>query len=279
MMTDKPTLFGECIAEFIGTGLLIFFGVGCVASLVLLNADFGQWEISITWGMAVAIAIYVTAGVSGAHINPAVTLALATFCGFDKRKVIPFIVAQVAGAFVAAALVYFLFAPFFVEWEMVNGVTRGSSESLATAGIFSTYPNNLLSIPQAFAVELAITAVLMMGVLALTDDANIGPKGVGAALLIGLLVAVIGASLGPLTGFAMNPARDFGPKFFAFVAGWGEVAMTGDKDIPYFLVPILGPIVGAQIGAWIYTRLIATQLPGSEVEAPLDVVTEASASE
>ncbi len=90
MSIQRPnTLLGECIAEFIGTGLLIFFGVGCVAALVLAGANFGQWEISITWGLGVAIAIYVTGGISGAHLNPAVTLALMTFCGFDKRKVVP----------------------------------------------------------------------------------------------------------------------------------------------------------------------------------------------
>lgn len=91
--TKQHTLLGECIAEFIGTGLLIFFGVGCVAALVLTGAQFGQWEISIMWGLGVAIAIYCTAGVSGAHINPAVTIVLAAFHGFDKAKVIPYIIA------------------------------------------------------------------------------------------------------------------------------------------------------------------------------------------
>lgn len=97
--TKQHTLLGQCIAEFIGTGLLIFFGVGCVAALVLAGAQFGQWEISIVWGFGVSIAIYCTAGVSGAHINPAVTIALAAFHGFDKAKVLPYIVSQVAGAF------------------------------------------------------------------------------------------------------------------------------------------------------------------------------------
>ncbi len=134
MSIQRPnTLLGECIAEFIGTGLLIFFGVGCVAALVLAGANFGQWEISITWGLGVAIAIYVTGGISGAHLNPAVTLALMTFCGFDKRKVVPYIIAQMAGAFCFAALVYFLYGNLFTQWEVTHNVVRGSVESLGTA--------------------------------------------------------------------------------------------------------------------------------------------------
>jgi glycerol uptake facilitator protein len=125
-----PTLTGECLAEFIGTGLLIFFGVGCVAALILAGANFGQWEISLTWGFGVSIAIFVTGGISGAHLNPAVTLALMVWKGFEKRKVLPFILAQLAGAFCAAALVYFLYSNLFTQWESTHHIVRGSQESL-----------------------------------------------------------------------------------------------------------------------------------------------------
>lgn len=116
-MSQTSTLKGQCIAEFLGTGLLIFFGVGCVAALKVAGASFGQWEISVIWGLGVAMAIYLTAGVSGAHLNPAVTIALWLFACFDKRKVIPFIVSQVAGAFCAAALVYGLYYNLFFDFE------------------------------------------------------------------------------------------------------------------------------------------------------------------
>ncbi len=261
-MTTKRqhTLFGECLAEFIGTGLLIFFGVGCVAALVLTGAEFGQWEVSIVWGFGVAIAIYCTAGVSGAHINPAVTIALAAFHGFDKQKVLPYIVAQMAGAFCSAALVYGLYSNLFIDYEIAHDFVRGSEEALATAGIFSTYPHASLSFFDAIAVEFVITAVLMFGILALSDENNGAPRGPMNPLLIGVLIAVIGGSLGPLTGFAMNPARDFGPKLFAYLAGW-EQALTGAKDIPYFIVPIVGPIAGACFGGWLYPKAIAAYLP------------------
>ncbi|MFH0255739.1 MIP/aquaporin family protein [Vibrio rumoiensis] len=257
---NKKQLLGECLSEFIGTGLLIFFGVGCVAALVLTGASFGQWEISIIWGLGVAIAIYCAGGVSGAHLNPAVTIALTLFHGFDKRKVIPYIGSQLLGAFSSAALVYALYSNLFNEYELANNMVRGSQESLALAGIFSTYPNPALSFGGAFAVEFVITAVLMFVILALGDDRNGAPNGAVTPLLIGLLIAIIGGSLGPLTGFAMNPARDFGPKFFAYLAGWGEMALTGGKDIPYFIVPILAPIFGASFGGWLYPKVIGLYL-------------------
>ena len=133
----RKSLLGECLAEFIGTGLLIFFGVGCCSG-------FGFWLVLIlvsgkypsSGGLVWAIAIYVTGGISGAHLNPAVTLALTVFKGFDKQKVVPFIVSQVLGAFCSAALVYFLYSGLFADYELTNNIIRGSEDSLATAGIF-----------------------------------------------------------------------------------------------------------------------------------------------
>jgi glycerol uptake facilitator protein len=198
--------------------------------------------------------------VSGAHINPAVTIALAAFHGFDKAKVIPYILSQLLGAFCSAALVYSLYANLFTEYEVAHDLVRSSPEALATAGIFSTYPNAALSFFGAFAVEFVITAVLMFAILALGDEHNGASRGAMNPLLIGILIAVIGGSLGPLTGFAMNPARDFGPKLFAYFAGW-DYALTGAKDIPYFIVPILAPIAGACFGGWLYPKAIAAHLP------------------
>ena len=172
-MSQTSTLKGQCIAEFLGTGLLIFFGVGCVAALKVAGASFGQWEISVIWGLGVAMAIYLTAGVSGAHLNPAVTIALWLFACFDKRKVIPFIVSQVAGAFCAAALVYGLYYNLFFDFEQTHHIVRGSVESVDLAGTFSTYPNPHINFVQAFAVEMVITAILMGLILALTDDATV----------------------------------------------------------------------------------------------------------
>ncbi|MGG5290766.1 MIP/aquaporin family protein [Pseudomonas shirazensis] len=261
----EPTLRGQCMAEFFGTALLIFFGTGCVAALKVAGASFGLWEISIIWGVGVSMAIYLTAGVSGAHLNPAVSIALSLFAGFEKRKLPFYILAQVAGAFCAAALVYSLYSTLFFDYEQAHAMVRGSQASLELASVFSTYAHPALSIGQAFLVEMIITAILMAVIMALTDDNNGLPRGAMAPLLIGLLIAVIGSAMGPLTGFAMNPARDFGPKLMTFLAGWGDIAFTGGRDIPYFLIPIFAPIVGACLGAAAYRGLIARNLPTAQV--------------
>ena len=258
-MSQTSTLKGQCIAEFLGTGLLIFFGVGCVAALKVAGASFGQWEISIIWGLGVAMAIYLTAGVSGAHLNPAVTIALWLFACFDGRKVVPFIISQFAGAFCAAALVYGLYYNLFLDYETTHHMVRGSVESLDLAGIFSTYPNPHINFVQAFAVEMVITAILMGVILALTDDGNGVPRGPLAPLLIGLLIA------------------------FAWLAGWGDVAFTGGKDIPYFLVPLCAPVVGAALGAFSYRKLIGRHLPcdtcvEEEQQSPSSSTTQHKAS-
>ncbi|MBO0367934.1 aquaporin [Pseudomonas putida] len=261
----EPTLRGQCMAEFFGTALLIFFGTGCVAALKVAGASFGLWEISIIWGVGVSMAIYLTAGVSGAHLNPAVSIALSLFAGFEKRKLPFYILAQVAGAFCAAALVYSLYSTLFFDYEQSHAMVRGSQASLELASVFSTYAHPALSIGQAFLVEMIITAILMAVIMALTDDNNGLPRGAMAPLLIGLLIAVIGSAMGPLTGFAMNPARDFGPKLMTFLAGWGDIAFTGGRDIPYFLIPVFAPIVGACLGAAAYRGLIARNLPTAQV--------------
>ena len=228
----EPTLSSQCLAEFLGTALLIFFGTGCVAALKVAGASFGLWEISIIWGVGVSMAIYFTAGVSGAHLNPAVSIALTLFAGFDKRKLPFYMLAQVCGAFCGAALVYTLYSNLFFDFEQAHAMLRGSTESLELASVFSTYPHPSLSTGQAFLVEVVITAILMAVIMALTDDNNGLPRGAVAPLLIGLLIAVIGSAMGPLTGFAMNPARDFGRNRLHWRTGYPLFPGSGVRTDP-----------------------------------------------
>lgn len=257
----NQTLKAQCMAEFMGTGLFLFLGAACLCAVKVAGATFGLWEICIVWGLAIALAVYLTAAISGAHLNPAVTIALWVFANFDGKKVIPYIVSQVAGAFCGAMVCYVLYYNLFDAYEQAHQMVRGSPDSLFLASIFSTFPNPAISVWQAALVEVVITSILMCLIMALTDDGNGVPRGALAPLLIGLLVAVIGAATAPLTGFAMNPARDFGPKLFTFVAGWGPVALTGARDIPYFIIPIVAPIIGACLGAGVYKGLFGANLP------------------
>ncbi|SFS50764.1 MIP/aquaporin family protein [Marininema halotolerans] len=257
-------LRGEMLSEFLGTFMLIFIGCGTVAGLVLNKVQLGQWEISLIWGLAVSMAIYVTGAISGTHINPAVTIANAVFRNFPAKNVIPYIVSQVAGAFAGAAVVYGIYRKAFLQFEDVHHMVRGAAESVKTAGIFSTYPAAFLNNWDAFIVEFCITAFLLVVILGVTDDRNplfeqlknIGP------ILIGLTVAIIGGSFGNLTGFALNPARDFGPKLFAWMAGWDSVGLPGPGG--YFWVPIIAPILGALAGALIYDLMVRRYLAQSE---------------
>lgn len=201
------------LSEFLGTFIFLLCGIGCVGALKLAGASFGQWEISIVWGLAVAMGVYVCGGVCGAHLNPSVTIALALFGDFDKRKVVPYILVQMVAGFCAAALAYAMYYNLFAD--AVAATAGDPAKMTALAGIFCTFPHPKITFFQAFFVELVITAVLMCLIYALVDGRNTAPKGNLGGLLIGLLVALIGASFGPLTGFAMNAARDFGPRLFA----------------------------------------------------------------
>lgn len=249
-MSNKISLRDQCIAEYTGTFLFVVMGVGCVAGLKLAGAAYGQWEISIIWGMSVALGAYVAGGVSGAHLNPSVTFALAFFGNFPKRKILPYIIAQFLGAFTAAAVVYGLYYNLFTE------------RTIDTAGVFTTFPNPHISTAQAFMTEFFITAVLVAVILGLSDNKNGLSRGPLVAFLVGLLVAVIGGAFGPLTGFAMNAARDFGPRLFAYLVGWNSDVMTGGRAVPYFLIPLTAPILGGFMGAFFYTKLIGASLEG-----------------
>nr|WP_304503054.1 MIP family channel protein [Alteribacillus sp. YIM 98480] len=254
---------GELIAEFIGSFILIFIGAGCVASLVLNGSEFGMWEISIIWGLGISLALYMTAAISGAHINPAVTLSMALYRGFPWSKVIPYVCAQVAGTFTGAAFVFGLYYPAFVSYQESTGIVIGGENSQEMAGIFSTYPAVYLNWFSAGLVEMCLTAMLIAGIFSFIDERNVfAPPKFLFPLAVGILVAILGGAFGSMTGFAMNPARDFGPKLFTALAGWGEVALPAQNW--YFLVPVIAPLIGAVIGGAAYDFLIRKNLPALE---------------
>jgi MIP family channel proteins len=255
----------EALAEFLGTFVLIVFGVGVVAQVVLGGGNTGQYlSINLAWGLAVTMGIYVAGGVSGAHLNPAVTLAVAVWRGFPWQKVGPYIVAQVAGAFVASAVVFLTYHEAFAHFD--NGV-RQVSGPLGTAGIFATYPQAWLSTFGGFVDQVVGTALLVGIVFAIGDKRNLAPAPSVAPIVVGLLVLVIGTAYGLNAGYAINPARDFGPRLFTAVAGWGSGVFTASNG--WWWVPIVAPCIGGILGGFTYDALISRRhLPQTDPTVP-----------
>jgi glycerol uptake facilitator protein len=237
------------LAEFVGTAILILFGDGVVAN-VLLGKSKGQgggWIVITTgWGLAVTMAVYAVGAISGAHINPAVTIALASVGKFAPAKVAGYIVAQITGAMFGALLVWLAYLPHWKE----------TSDQGAKLAVFCTGPairstfSNLLC-------EIIGTATLVFGVLSVPSSANLSGPGWATGfgpLIVGLLVFAIGLSLGGPTGYAINPARDLGPRLAHAIL---PIAGKGGSDWRYAWIPIVGPIIGGVLGAWAY-RLLYT---------------------
>ena len=248
----------EAVAEFLGTLTLIVFGCGVVAQVVLSRQTAGEYlSINLAWGLAVTMGVYVSGGVSGAHLNPAVTIALAVLRGFSWSKVAPYIIAQVAGAFVGALIVYVGYMEAFTNFD--NGIRQVAGPQ-GTAGIFATYPQAYLStFPGGFLDQVIGTALLVGVIFAISDSRNTPPPAGLAPFIVGLLVIAIGSTWGYNAGYAINPARDFGPRLFTFVAGWGgDVFRAGNS---WWWVPIVAPVIGAVLGGFIYDALIARHHP------------------
>jgi glycerol uptake facilitator len=272
-------IWGECLAEFLGCLVLISFGCGVVAMAVAALPGSGRAQSSttiflasgdwllITWGWALAVTfgVYVAGGISGAHINPAVTIAFAVRRRFPWSKVGPYIVAQVAGCFVGAAIVLLVYHNAIDAFNLASHTTRSAPGGNTTYSIFATFPAPYFhgSVWGPLIDQIVGTAFLLMFVAAIIDirntavQANLGP------LIVGFAVAAIGMSYGANAGYAINPARDFGPRLLAWFGGWGQNALPG--TVPgsfsnYFWIPIVGPIIGGVIGVLVYDIFISDVL-------------------
>ena len=247
----------EALAEFFGTFVLIVLGTAVVAQFVLSGGSNGSYiAINIAWGLAVTMAIYVSAGVSGAHLNPAVTVALAVHRGFPWGKVAPFCLAQVAGAFTGALTTFVTYREAFTHFD---GGVRQVVGTKATAGIFATYPQDFLSLSGGLVDQIVGTALLLILVLAVGDSKNFAPDSRLSPILVGLAVVLIGMTFGFNAGYAINPARDFGPRLFTAIAGWGGEVFTAGNG--WWWVPIVGPLVGGVLGGAIYDAFITRHFP------------------
>lgn len=285
-MGKTNTLPRECLAEVVGTFILVFFGVGAVHAAVLTGAQAGIWQVAVVWAVAISLAIYAVGAISGAHINPAITLAFTAFGGFPLRKAPFYIASQVAGAVLGAAVLYGLFGNILREFESAAGIVRGGPGSELSAMVYGEYfPNpaiargmkwapDAVSPLQAMLAEGIGTAFLAFFVFAVTDSRNARRPGrTLTPVCIGLAVAVIISIVAPLTQAGLNPARDFGPRLFSYFAGWGAVAIPGPRG-GWFTVYILSPILGSLAGSAIYQFLIRPSLALEKPAGPAKAASE-----
>jgi len=276
-----PSLSRACAGELVGTYILAFFGCGSVMSAVITGAQVGLWQVAVVWGFGITLAIYATAAASGAHLNPSVSLSLALRRpeSFPRTRLLPYWAAQLAGAFLAAATLYACFSPFISRFETAHHLVRGQPGSQLSGMIFGEYGPNpavfgtasatvaLLSPFAVMLIEALGTAILHFFIFALVDRHNRdAPSGNLAPFFIGFGVAIIISVLAPLTQAGLNPARDFGPRLFAWFAGWGQIALPGPNGIWWAYV--VGPFLGGPVGATLYD-LVLRPVPVDEEQGVL----------
>jgi glycerol uptake facilitator protein len=260
----KNSYIGELCAEFAGTMILILFGCGVVAQVVTSDGSLGDHDsIAWAWGFGVTFGVYVAGRISGAHLNPAVTIALASFQGFPWRRVLPYIAAQTLGAFVAALIVRVVYADWLFKFD--------PGHTTKTQIVFSTLPGNGvegIGIPTAFLDQVVGTAILVFVIFALVNARNNPPLSNLAPVAIGFLVVAIGMAFGANAGYAINPARDFGPRLASYITGFSG-AWVDQYGNPYFWLPIVAPIIGGLLGGWLFQMLINRNLPADEMPSPV----------
>jgi glycerol uptake facilitator len=259
---SKYSLRAELLAELLGTFVLLAFGNGVVAMVILFGHDRpgeivngGYTNITLAWGIGVTLGVYVAGRITGGHLNPAVTLTLAVFRGFPWKKVLPYMVAQVLGAFAGACAVF---------WEYKAQFDVADPARDHTAGVFTTFPA-FPNIPAAGLYDQILgTALLLLIILAVTDKRNLAPVESIAPIVVGMAVVGVGMCFGSLYGYAINPARDFGPRLLTVIAGFKNNGLTDGTNA--FWIPIVGPLIGGLIGGAAYDGLIGRWLKPDRAE-------------
>ncbi len=250
------------LGETLGTFLLVLIGCSTVATAVAFNAQVGIFQVAIVWGCGVALAIMLTAQLSQAHLNPAVSIAMATFGSFPWKRVPSYILCQFVGAFIAAALVYAIYGGSIDLYESSNTIIRGENGSEASAMIFGEfYPNpggkpisehaaKHITTVHAFLAEFVGTALLVFAIFGITHPKNSNIPSKAAPLLIGLVIVILISLYAPISQGGFNPARDLAPRLFSSLVGWGTVPFSTNGHgwlTVYVIAPILGGLLGGGI--------------------------------
>ncbi|KAK7116040.1 aquaporin-10-like [Littorina saxatilis] len=253
------------LAELLGTFILMIFGIGSVAQAVLSKETAGShMSIHWSWGFGVALGVYASVGVSGGHINPAVSVAMATLGRLPWRKVPIYALGQYLGSFLAAVVVFLVYMDALHHYD---GGVRQVTGVNATAGIWSTYPQPYVSTWTGLGDQIFGTAILLVCVMALTDSRHFGPGSALTPFCVGGVVVVIGMTFGLNCGYALNPARDLAPRAFTALAGWGSAPFSF-RNYNWFWVPIVGPHIGALLGAHLYQIFVGLHWPDVDDVTP-----------
>ncbi|XP_072715775.1 aquaporin-7-like [Ciconia boyciana] len=252
VLTIRSGTIRELLAEALGMFILMVFGLSSVAQVVLGRGDFGQHlSINLGFGIGVTLGIHAAGGISGAHLNAAITLTHCILGNLPWRKLPAYLISQFLGSFMAAATIFGLYYDALYNYTKGNFTVTGPT---ATASIFSTYPAPYVSLLGGFFTEFTETVMLLLGILIIHDEKNNGALKGTQALLTGILVLGIGLGMGMNTGYAINPSRDLPPRVFMAIAGWGmDVFMAGHH---WWWVPLTAPILGSLAGVFIYKLFI-----------------------
>lgn len=245
----------EFLAEFMSTYVMMVFGLGSVAHMVL-GESFGSFlGVNLGFGFGVTMGVHIAGKISGAHMNAAVTFTNCALGRLSWKKFPVYVLGQFLGSFLAAATIYGLFYPAIFNYSNGQLTVTGP---IATANIFATYLPDHMTLWRGFLNEVVITGMLQLCLFAITDKRNNPALQGTQAVVIGLLVVIIGVSLGMNTGYAINPSRDLPPRFFTFIAGWGIEVFRAQN---WWWVPLVAPPLGAFLGGIIYLVLVGSTIP------------------
>lgn len=273
-----PSLIYQLVAEAVGTLLIIVIGLSSVNSAILTGSASGSLQVGIMFALGIMLGIYTAGPISGGHLNPAITLAIAVLRrrSFQLWKVPMYWAAQYIGGFIGAAINYVLFYPALRHFERIKGIVRGKPESDLTFALFGAvfpfptaaenngWEKDLVKPGQALLVEAVGSGIIVFLVFALLDERNMQLRNKNfAPVLIGLSAGALNTNLGVLTGGSFNPARDGGPRLFGAVTGWGRRAYPGNQD--GFWVYLVGPCLGGLVAGAIYDFVLSRAYLGNTI--------------
>uniref|UniRef100_A0A3Q3VQM7 Uncharacterized protein n=1 Tax=Mola mola TaxID=94237 RepID=A0A3Q3VQM7_MOLML len=257
VLTVRNALVRECMAELLATFVLLLFGCSAAAQVKTSRETKGQYlSVNMAFSVGVMSAMYLSKGISGAHLNPAVTLSFCVLGRSPWDRLVPFCLSQLLGAYMASALVYLVYYDAIMDFSGGVLTVYGQNE---TASIFATYPSEFLTLGRSFLDQIVGTGMLMLCILSLNEKRNTPAPTELIPAIVGVIVLGISVSMTGNCGGAINPARDLGPRLFMLTAGWGTEVFTCYNY--WFWVPLVAPLIGGLIGTFLYLIFIDWHLP------------------